>query len=244
MAPSRSQNTAQSKAQTRAQDKIAAVHSATRERSKRNAPAPVDNRNVYRELISEATPSESDGDRPLKRPRLGRSRQVQQANATADVTCTSQQTSIQTLGIVRSAAQAQVSDDETSRPVQTVIDSDESDEDDMDWEQVGLDHVEPQPPASRKDDEFGDVSLEISTKKGQKKAIAKRKPATTAEKLLRLEVHEAHVLFLLFHVHVRNAWCNMAEVQVRNLSSIFPSQMLTRTRTTSKPYLHPKLSLC
>jgi hypothetical protein len=103
-----------------------------------------------------------------------------------------------------------------SRPQQTIVDSDESDEEDIDWEDVGLNNVEANPTPPRKDDEFGDVSLEIITKKIQKRAaIAKRKPVTTAEKLLRLEAHEAHLLFLLFHVHVRNAWCNMPEVQVQ-----------------------------
>jgi xeroderma pigmentosum group C-complementing protein len=115
----------------------------------------------------------------------------------------------------KQTAHGQTSEDETSsKPQQTIIDSDESEDDDMDWEQVGLDHVEPKPSTSRKDDEYGDVSLQISTKQAQKRAIAKRKPATTAEKLLRLEAHEAHLLFLLFHVHVRNAWCNMPEVKV------------------------------
>lgn len=205
MAPS----TAQSKAQTRAQDRIAAVHSAAR-RSKRNAPVPDDDRDVYRSLISEASIPEAV-ERPLKKPRLGRQRPTQTLNTSndsSDALHTKSSDGKQT-------AHGQISEDETSsKPQQTIIDSDESEDDDMDWEQVGLDHVEPKPSTSRKDDEFGDVSLQISTKQAQKRAIAKRKPATTAEKLLRLEAHEAHLLFLLFHVHVRNAWCNMPEVKV------------------------------
>lgn len=205
MAPS----TAQSKAQTRAQDRIAAVHSASR-RSKRNAPVPDDDRDVYRSLISEASIPEAV-ERPLKKPRLGRQRPTQASNNLNDSATVSNQKS----GGSKQIAQGQTSEDETLlKPQQTIVDSDESEDDDMDWEQVGLDHVEPKSSTSRKEDEFGDVSLEISTKQAQKRAIAKRKPATTAEKLLRLEAHEAHLLFLLFHVHVRNAWCNMAEVKV------------------------------
>jgi xeroderma pigmentosum group C-complementing protein len=205
MAPS----TAQSKAQTRAQDRIAAVHSAAR-RSKRNAPVPDDDRDVYRSLISEASIPEVV-ERPLKKPRLGRQQQTQPLKTSNDSSTTSHPRS----GDGKYIAHEQTSNDETSsKPQQTIVDSDESEDDDLDWEQVGLDHVEPNPSTSRKDDEFGDVSLAISTKQAQKRAIAKRKPATTAEKLLRLEAHEAHLLFLLFHVHVRNAWCNMPEVKV------------------------------
>jgi len=205
MAPS----TAQSKAQTRAQDRIAAVHSASR-RSKRNAPVPDDDRDVYRSLISEASIPEAV-ERPLKKPRLGRQRPTQASNTINEPSTASHPRS----GDGKQTTQGQTSEDETSfKPQQTIVDSDESEDDDMDWEQVGLDHVEPKPSTSRKEDEFGDISLEISTKQAQKRAIAKRKPATTAEKLLRLEAHEAHLLFLLFHVHVRNAWCNMPAVKV------------------------------
>ncbi|KAI5211491.1 hypothetical protein AUEXF2481DRAFT_197049 [Aureobasidium subglaciale EXF-2481] len=205
MAPS----AAQSKAQTRAQDRIAAVHSAARTRSKRNAPAPDDDRDVYRSLISEASIPEAI-ERPLKKPRLGRQAQTQ-ATKTSDGPSTKQNQSSET---EKHIFQVHASEDEaSSRPQQTIIDSDESEDDDMDWEQVGLDHVEPKSSELPKDDEFGDISLEISTKQAQKRTVAKRKPATTAEKLLRLEAHEAHLLFLLFHVHVRNAWCNMPEVQ-------------------------------
>jgi len=205
MAPS----TAQSKAQTRAQDRIAAVHSASR-RSKRNAPVPDDDRDVYRSLISEASIPEAV-ERPLKKPRLGRQRPTQVSNTINDSSTVSHQRS----GDDKQTAQGQTSEDETSSKLQqTIVDSDESEDDDMDWEQVGLDQVEPRSSTSRKEDEFGDISLEISTKQAQKRAIAKRKPATTAERLLRLEAHEAHLLFLLFHVHVRNAWCNMPAVKV------------------------------
>lgn len=205
MAPS----TAQSKAQTRAQDRIAAVHSAAR-RSKRNAPVPDDDRDVYRSLISEASIPEVI-ERPLKKPRLGKQRQTQPLKTSNESSAVANRKSCDGKQI----AHGQTDEDETSsKPQQTIVDSDESEDDDMDWEQVGLDHVESDPSSSRKDDEFGDISLAISTKQAQKRAIAKRKPATTAEKLLRLEAHEAHLLFLLFHVHVRNAWCNMPEVKV------------------------------
>lgn len=208
MAPS----TAQSKAQTRAQDRIAAVQSAAR-RSKRNAPVSNDDRDVYRSLISEASIPEVT-ERPLKRPRIARQRQNQPSTAnTASTSHRQSQDERQT------SPNHSLEEQASSRPQQTIIDSDESDDDDMDWEQVGLDHVEPKQSIPRKDDEFGDISLEISTKQAQKRAIAKRKPATTAEKLLRLEAHEAHLLFLLFHVHVRNAWCNLPEVKV--CSSLF-----------------------
>ncbi|KAH0344188.1 Rad4-domain-containing protein, partial [Aureobasidium melanogenum] len=219
--------TAQSKAQTRAQDRIAAVHSTAR-RSKRNAPVPDDDRDVYRSLISEASIPEVT-ERPLKRPRLPRQRQTQ--TSTTDASATSHQ---QPEDEKQAPNGHNLEEQAASRPQQTIIDSDESEDDDMDWEQVGLDHVEPKQSAPRKDDEFGDISLEISTKQAQKKAIAKRKPATTAEKLLRLEAHEAHLLFLLFHVHIRNAWCNLPEVK-NKLKAILMPEIVS--------LLHPDQSL-
>jgi xeroderma pigmentosum group C-complementing protein len=212
MVPPRSQDTAQGKAQTRAQDKIAAIHNSARTRSRRIAAVPDNDRDVYRSLISEATVPEED--RPLKKPRAGRPRQKQPSDTTLH---NSAKSSDQPSARGEDASGIQNVQEETpSRPQQTIVDSDESDEEDIDWEDVGLNNVEANPTPPRKDDEFGDVSLEIITKKIQKRAaIAKRKPVTTAEKLLRLEAHEAHLLFLLFHVHVRNAWCNMPEVQVQ-----------------------------
>ena len=207
MVSSRSQTKAQIKAQSRAQDRVAAAHTAARSRSKRAAPAPEDNRDVYQELISEAAASETTAERPLKKPRLGRTRQIGPRNGGESSHNEIEHEPVQTFSD---------GPDDARKPQQTVIDSDESDDDDMDWEEVGFSHVEPQTStvASQKEDEFGDVSLEISTKKIQKRAIAKRKPATTAEKLLRLQTHEAHLLFLLFHVHVRNSWCNLHHVRV------------------------------
>ena len=108
---------------------------------------------------------------------------------------------------------------------QTITISDSSDESEVDWEQVGLDATQ---PVSRETPEQGeeimDVSIEVGEQSIPKRAqAARRKPATTAEKLVRLAVHKTHLLFLLFHVHIRSAWCNNRAVEVGPTSCLIVS---------------------
>ena len=92
-------------------------------------------------------------------------------------------------------------------------DSDDSEDSDMDWEDVNF-------PTGTKEtesvDKPGDLSLVIGDDKdeGKKAASSNRKPITAAERKARLEIHKMHLLSLLSHVHLRNHWCNGAQVQV------------------------------
>ena len=90
----------------------------------------------------------------------------------------------------------------------------DSTDSDLDWEEVNL-------AEGAKDDGSADEDKELDLVLGRdnirstEKARSKlRKPVTTSERKLRLEVHKMHLICLLVHVHLRNHWCNDHNVQV------------------------------
>lgn len=188
-------------AQTRAEDRVSALRNAAarREAAQLRADGVSD---VFQEMLSEASASAGHDykeERPAKKRRLeNRDQNMRHVDSS-------------------SVNQDESEIEDQQLPQQTVIDSGESDdEDEIDWEEVGFDQVSPPAaPPKKAADDIADVSVNIAPNKIPRKVAAlKRKPITTVEKLLRLAVHEAHLLFLIFHVHVRNTWCNLNAVQV------------------------------
>ena len=57
-------------------------------------------------------------------------------------------------------------------------------------------------------------------------ATARRK-ITAVDRRIRLETHKLHLLCLLFHVHLRNRWCNNDEVQ-KNLRPLLPDKVYAK----------------
>ena len=93
-------------------------------------------------------------------------------------------------------------------------DSDDSAETDFDWEEVDLAQ-----DMTQEADLNSDNTLELVLDGNKRSEAAdnqsrKRKPASTAERKLRLLIHKLHVLCLLAHVHLRNHWCNDEQVHV------------------------------
>ncbi|KAL2870905.1 putative DNA repair protein Rad4 [Aspergillus lucknowensis] len=95
--------------------------------------------------------------------------------------------------------------------------SGDSDESDMEWEEVDIIQKSTPPglpsgPISGIED---DTPLQITLDKqpDQKRRVVRRKPVTAAERKLRLDVHKTHLLCLMGHVQRRNLWCNDEEVQ-------------------------------
>ena len=94
-------------------------------------------------------------------------------------------------------------------------DFDDTEDSDFDWEEVDLVRTaDPEGVPSLKDDSLslmlgGDTKSDLPDIKSRK-----RKPATAAERRLRLEIHKLHVLCLLAHVYLRNHWCNDETVHV------------------------------
>ena len=59
-------------------------------------------------------------------------------------------------------------------------------------------------------------------------ATARRK-ITAVDRRIRLETHKLHLLCLLFHVHLRNRWCNNDEVR-KNLRPLLPDKVYAKLR--------------
>jgi xeroderma pigmentosum group C-complementing protein len=119
----------------------------------------------------------------------------------------------------------------SGRVLQTVIDSDESDDSDEEWEDAladgddtdgdeGVELVTPQ---------VADISITIGAKKSEDvvtKRRVRRRAITLVDKKKRLDIHKMHVLCLLYHVHRRNAWCNDLRVQTALRKLVPPKTLL------------------
>lgn len=158
---------------------------------------------VYQEMLAEAEardPAQFHSDRPIKRRRAGDMKAVPVDSQPLDQPNTA----------------AEVKDG--AQQVQTVYETLSSDESDVEWEDVDLQQPVPSLPSAaptlQGDHETLQITLDQEPEK-RKKTVPRRKPVSAAERKLRLDVHEVHLLCLLGHVHLRNLWCNDEEVQVR-----------------------------
>ncbi|EFQ96301.1 hypothetical protein CFE70_000180 [Pyrenophora teres f. teres 0-1] len=118
-----------------------------------------------------------------------------------------------------------------SRVRQTIVDSDESDDSDMEWEDAladddDEDDTDEGGEAAR---QVGDISITLGGNKatdiGTKRKV-RRRAITSVDKKRRLDIHKMHILCLLYHVHRRNTWCNDRRVQSA-LRKIVPSKTLS-----------------
>ena len=181
---------------------------------------------VYRDMLAEAGEAESPigvPDRPLKRRKVvagvstskpgSRGTNVEQHGTDGDF-------------------------NNRGRNLQTVEDSSASEDDeesDFGFEDVDLEQpaTSSPGPAEQDDEGIADVSISVNpTTTPKRNKLAKRKPASVAEKAFRLQVHKAHVLCLLGHCIYIDSWCNNTVVQ-HHLGSILSSKTLS--------YLNPKL---
>lgn len=107
---------------------------------------------------------------------------------------------------------------------QTVVDSDESDDSDMDWEDALADGETGDSDAR----EIGDISITFGEEVGEQNKIkrqVRRRAITAVDKKRRLDIHKWHVMCLLYHVHRRNTWCNDRIVQA-TVRNILPAKIL------------------
>ena len=105
------------------------------------------------------------------------------------------------------------------RPELVKTDSEDSTSSDMDWEEVDLQHQDVEKKHSDSDDGEAE-GLDLVLEPGGEKAIrtpriTKRKPVTSVEKKLRLEIHKMNLCCLLVHVSLRNHWCNDRALHTR-----------------------------
>jgi xeroderma pigmentosum group C-complementing protein len=114
---------------------------------------------------------------------------------------------------------------------QTVIDSDESDGSDEEWEDAladgddtdGHEEVDLVTP------QVADISITIGGKKSEDtttKRRVRRRAITSVDKKKRLYIHKMHVLCLLYHVYRRNSWCNDLRVQTTLRKLVPPKTLL------------------
>jgi xeroderma pigmentosum group C-complementing protein len=123
---------------------------------------------------------------------------------------------------------------------QTIVDSDESDDSDIEWENALGDGDDTDDPdeAGEAAPQIGDISIVMGGKKAEdtNKRKVRRRAITAVDKKRRLDIHKMHVLCLLYHVHRRNAWCNDRRVQStlrrivspKTLSNLVPNPDLTQ----------------
>lgn len=167
----------------------------------------------------------ADTNRPLKRRRVVRevsipsqesSRNHNDRKPASSPVANDEQKAGQVINIAGSARKG----------VQTVeASSDESDESDFGFEDVDLDQPAATNQAPVEEDGIADVSISLDAHATPKrKAQARRKPASFAEKAHRLHVHKAHVLCLLGHCIYVNSWCNNEVVQ-RNLEPLLTERI-------------------
>ncbi|KAJ4371615.1 hypothetical protein N0V83_004835 [Neocucurbitaria cava] len=204
-----------------------------------------------------------EDERPLKKRKTARSRrtespvaQVQPVDISSDYAPKTSSTA-QPLG--RPASQSQVLSQARTRPttadtsiaedekpgngrtLQTIIDSDESDGSDIEWEDAlgEEDGTEDEDEDTRPAPQVGDISITIGGKKPEEltpKKRARRRAITSVDKKRRLDIHKMHLLCLLYHVHRRNTWCNDRRVQStlrklvspQTLSNLVPDPDITQ----------------
>ncbi|KAF2130198.1 Rad4-domain-containing protein [Dothidotthia symphoricarpi CBS 119687] len=135
----------------------------------------------------------------------------------------------------------------SGRVKQTIIDSDESDDSDVEWENALGDGEDSDDQDDGEDaaPEIGDISITIGGNKSienESKRKVRRRAITSVDKKRRLDIHKMHVLCLLYHVHRRNVWCNDGRVQSalrklvppKTLANLVPNPDFTQYQTSKR----------
>jgi xeroderma pigmentosum group C-complementing protein len=176
---------------------------------------------VYRDMLAEALPSQSEiPERPLKKrkvgprgtaaPRAGPSTSSPKQPSATESHDHEEDEDIEFEDVFAPQVldDEELDDDEPGRPQQTAYrDSDEETvESDVDWENINFDNKDDEPS--------GDLELNLtaSSVPQTRPTAPRRKAITQADKVLRLEIHKLHILCLLSHVDRRNEWCNDSAV--------------------------------
>lgn len=196
-----------------------ATRSSTRRGAAATAPTGGE---IYQDMLAEAgvnPPDQSSPERPLKRRRAG-------TRGRAAVTENSPEPFPPQPAPAHNDDEEEEDEDEDiefqdvilPEPTMQTMELESDDEDDED-EDIIFEDVDFTAPihASASSQEPKTLELNLtahqsSTAQG-KKAVEKRRPITREERILRKDVHKAHLLCLLSHVARRNHWCNDGKVQ-------------------------------
>ncbi|KAF2110677.1 hypothetical protein BDV96DRAFT_552992 [Lophiotrema nucula] len=210
---------------------------------------------VFHDMLSEAQASKAAGveedSKPLKKRKAVRAtRQESSSPAPEPIQdSASRVASIPARRVASSRAPvpkpaAPESDDEEpqTRILQTITDSEESDESDMEWEDA---LAEEEADDDDAEPEVGDVSITIGGSADEEKKAKRRvqrRGITSVDRKRRLDVHKMHILCLLYHVHLRNVWCNDQRVQAalrklpspKTLSNLVPNPDFTQYQSSKR----------
>ena len=176
---------------------------------------------AFRDLLSEATTSVVAGadedSKPLKKRRTARGT-IETDDTRQSPTPNIQIAPKSTPPAPTESDQEIEEDYNWNARLHTVTDySEESDESEFEWEDVGLGQTEGGDGETTRDEpHIEDLSIVIGDNEAGKTVTkqVRRKGVTAADKRRRLNIHKVHLLCLLYHVHLRNAWCNDEEAQV------------------------------
>lgn len=213
---------------------------------------------VFQDMLSEATPSKAAGteedSKPLKKRKTAtsahqRGPNIAQNSQHNDAAPGKSRPQPQQTSLPAPVANAVDSDREpmSRRIIQTIEDSDESDDSDLEWEDAlgGESAGDDEDIDGDAEPEVGDVSITIGGEKGKEKESTKkvkRRGITSVDKKRRLDIHKMHVVCLLYHVHRRNAWCNDERVQAtlrklpspKTLSNLVPNPEYTQYQASKR----------
>ena len=120
---------------------------------------------------------------------------------------------------------------ETNEPnLQQILqtESDDSEDSNIDWEQIELQNDGGAP--SHEPHEPEDLNIVLgggnSEQTSPRGGAAKRRPITAEEKMLRLDIHKMHMCSSIAHVFLRNHWCNDG-----NVHSVLKGLLTKKTAT-------------
>ena len=114
----------------------------------------------------------------------------------------------------------------TTRAPQTIFDDfASSDESEADFEDVDLERSLEHGDREAVNKKPLRLDLTQPSGRGETPPAQRRKPATTAEKRRRLDVHKWHVLCLMLHGQHRNRWCDDEKVQAI-LKPLIPRKLI------------------
>lgn len=201
---------------------------------------------VYGDMLSEALSSPaqvSEEGKTIKKRRIaGRI-----AGEGRDLRVDSQAEKLQNAETITDAEEGNVTGFEHGK--QQIFDEfEESEPSEGDWEDVdfGKPILYQEEPLGKDDSGDGGLNLVLETgdHEAQRPITLRRKPITQAEKQLRVDIHKMHLLCLLFHVHVRNHWCNDEKVHVIDhlIFGRFPRLMICSVHSMVCSQLRPDLT--
>ena len=181
-------------------------------RSRNGTPLPPLVPEIYQEMLADAPQSSpsllNEEGRSIKKRRVG-GHIVIQGLASPSKIASDRDSKFETASEHEVAPMKQ----DARTPQTAYNDSEDFTDSDMNWEEVTL-----KDKALIEDsaDDSGELQLvlENNDQSAKTSITRRRRPITSADRKLRLQIHKMHILSLLAHVHLRNHWCNDIEVQV------------------------------